>query len=74
MFSVVQLEGNVARIETPKGMLTLSRDQLPKNVREGDLLTFTEGEGWKVDQQATAVRRKLIEEKLNRLWKKTDFG
>ena len=74
MFSVVQLEGNVARIETPKGMLTLSRNQLPKNVREGDLLTFTEGEGWKVDQQATAVRRKLIEEKLTRLWKKTDFG
>lgn len=74
MFSVVQLDGNVAQIETPKGMLTLSRDQLPKNVKEGDLLTFTEGEGWKVDQQATAVRRKLIEEKLNRLWKKTDFG
>lgn len=64
-------EGDTAVIEvTDEADLThwqrANRSELPAETREGDVLTRS-GQGWQVDQAATAARREKMARRLARL-------
>ena len=61
-----RFEGSLAVIETESGMVTLRREQLPKEAAEGDILVFADGR-YTVDKKAAAERRSAVHEKLKKL-------
>ncbi|MDE6034958.1 MAG: DUF3006 domain-containing protein [Ruminococcus sp.] len=64
-----RLEDNIAVIETDGGFIEIERSRLPEDVREGDVVTETDGK-WLADVTATEQRRKNIRELMKRLMKK----
>ena len=64
-----RFEDNIAVIETDGGFIEIERSRLPEDVREGDIVTETDGI-WIVDITATQQRRKNIRELMKRLMKK----
>lgn len=60
-----RFEGDFAVTETENGMADILRSQLPENAEEGDVIYFDNGV-YVIDEKATAERRKLMAEKLNR--------
>lgn len=61
-----RFEGGIAVVETDEGIIDISREYLPENAAEGDVIVQTCG-GYIVDEQATAERRRKIAERLRRL-------
>ncbi|MCR5599766.1 MAG: DUF3006 domain-containing protein [Ruminococcus sp.] len=61
-----RFEGCLAVIETENGMVTLRREQLPKEAAEGDVLVFADGR-YTIDKKAAAERRSAVREKLKKL-------
>ena len=54
---------------TDKGLVSyidLNKKELPREVREGDVLEHTQS-GWEIDQAATYRRRTMIKDRLNKL-------
>lgn len=69
MTVIDRFENNKAVLETDSGLIEIERSRLPKNVREGDVVTENNGE-WFVDIPATEQRRLYMRELMKRLMKK----
>ena len=69
-YSVERIEENVALCEDDLGKtVKLRLDELPENVREGDIIVRTEN-GYTIDSDETSVRRKKMAEMQKKLFNK----
>lgn len=71
MLAIIErFEGDFALLEIKGGSQTIKilRGDIPATAREGDLLLCREGE-WLIDFEATARRKKEVEELAAELWK-----
>lgn len=67
-YAVDRIDENIATIENiiNKGKKEVPLELLPKNVKEGSIITL-EGGTYILNSNEEETRRKIIEEKLNRL-------
>ena len=69
-YSVERIEENVALCEDDLGKtVKLRLDELPENIREGDMIVRTEN-GYTIDSDETSVRRKKMAEMQKKLFNK----
>ena len=69
-YSVERIEENVALCEDDLGKtVKLRLDELPENIREGDIIVCTEN-GYTIDSDETSVRRKKMAEMQKKLFNK----
>ena len=69
-YSVERIEENVALCEDDLGKTVKLRiDELPENIREGDIIVRTEN-GYTIDSDETSVRRKKMAEMQKKLFNK----
>ena len=69
-YSVERIEENVALCEDDLGKTVKLRiDELPENIREGDIIVRTEN-GYTIDTDETSVRRKKMAEMQKKLFNK----
>ena len=69
-YSVERIEENVALCEDDLGeTVKLRLDELPENIREGDIIVRTEN-GYTIDSDETSVRRKKMAEMQKKLFNK----
>ncbi len=67
-----RFEGEMAVCEkSDRGMISLPRSALPPEAQEGDVVII-ENQFARIDQPATAARKKAAEEKLRQILKKTE--
>ncbi len=66
---IERFEGDFALLEIRgKGqVIKVKRAKLPPAAREGDVV-FCQGEGWLIDQKATATLKKEVEDLATELW------
>lgn len=67
MLIIERFEGNTAIIEDGGKYFEVSRDDLPANAREGDVLKKV-GSTYEIDKEKTESRRKEILKLQNSLW------
>lgn len=58
-FAIVEIEGQVK---------VISKNNIPADAREGDVLVF-ERNNWSIDQDATINVKKQTEARMERMWK-----
>lgn len=69
-YSVERIEEKVALCEDDLGKtVKLRLDELPENIREGDIIVRTEN-GYTIDSDETSVRRKKMAEMQKKLFNK----
>ena len=69
-YSVERIEENVALCEDDLGKtVKLRLDELPENIREGDIIVRTEN-SYTIDSDETSVRRKKMAEMQKKLFNK----
>ena len=69
-YSVERIEENVALCEDDiSKTVKLRLDELPENIREGDIIVRTEN-GYTIDSDETSVRRKKMAEMQKKLFNK----
>ena len=69
-YSVERIEENVALCEDDLGKtVKLRLDELPENIREGDIIVRTEN-GYTIDTDETSVRRKKMADMQKKLFNK----
>ena len=69
-YSIDRIEENVALCEDDLGKTVKLRiDELPENIREGDIIVRTEN-GYTIDSDETSVRRKKMAEMQKKLFNK----
>lgn len=69
-YSVERIEENVALCEDDLSKtVKLRLDELPENIREGDIIVRTEN-GYTIDSDETSVRRKKMAEMQKKLFNK----
>ena len=69
-YLVERIEENVALCEDDLGKtVKLRLDELPENIREGDIIVRTEN-GYTIDTDETSVRRKKMAEMQKKLFNK----
>ena len=69
-YSVERIEENIALCEDDLGeTVKLRLDELPENIREGDIIVRTEN-GYTIDSDETSVRRKKMAEMQKKLFNK----
>ena len=69
-YSVERIEENVALCEDDLcKTVKLRLDELPENIREGDIIVRTEN-GYTIDSDETSVRRKKMAEMQKKLFNK----
>ena len=69
-YSVERIEENIALCEDDLGKtIKLRLDELPENIREGDIIVHTEN-GYTIDSDETSVRRKKMAEMQKKLFNK----
>ncbi|MDD7615618.1 MAG: DUF3006 domain-containing protein [Clostridiaceae bacterium] len=69
-YSVERIEENVALCEDDLGKtVKLRLDELPENIREGDIIVRTEN-GYTIDTDETSLRRKKMAEMQKKLFNK----
>ena len=69
-YSVERIEEKVALCEDDLGKtVKLRLDELPENIREGDIIVRTEN-GYTIDTDETSVRRKKMAEMQKKLFNK----
>ena len=66
MMIIDRFEGAIAVIEGDDGIFDISRDLLPDNAAEGDIIISADGVYY-VDEEETENRRKLFAKRLRRL-------
>ena len=70
LYIIDRFEGDFAVLEEDDGTCTdVKKALLPQNAREGDVLFF-DGSSYFIDEAGTASRKKTIEEKMRRIFKK----
>lgn len=67
MLIIEHFEGNTAVVEDGGNHFEVSRDDLPANAREGDVLKKV-GSIYEIDKEKTESRRKEILKLQNSLW------
>jgi hypothetical protein len=66
-YTIDRITGNIAVCEDENGnMVKLAAAELPEGAGEGDIL-FEQGGTWCKDEKESSERRRVMEEKLNRL-------
>ena len=69
-YSIDRIEENIAVCEDDLGKtVKLRLDELPENIREGDIIVRTEN-GYTIDSDETSVRRKKMAEMQKKLFNK----
>ena len=69
-YSVERIEENIALCEDDLGKtIKLSLDELPENIREGEIIVRTEN-GYTIDSDETSARRKKMAEMQKKLFNK----
>ena len=69
-YSIDRIEENIAVCEGDDGKtVKLRLDELPENIREGDIIVRTEN-GYTIDTDETSVRRKKMAEMQKKLFNK----
>ena len=69
-YSVERIEENVALCEDDLGKtVKLRLDELPENIREGEIIVRTEN-GYTIDSDETSARRKKMAEMQKKLFNK----
>lgn len=69
-YSVERIEENIALCEDDLGKtIKLRLDELPENIREGEIIVRTEN-GYTIDSDETSARRKKMAEMQKRLFNK----
>lgn len=69
-YSVERIEENIALCEDDLGeTVKLRLDELPENIREGEIIVRTEN-GYTIDSDETSVRRKKMAEMQKKLFNK----
>lgn len=69
-YSVERIEENIALCEDDLGKtVKLRLDELPENIREGEIIVRTEN-GYTIDSDETSARRKKMAEMQKRLFNK----
>lgn len=69
-YSVERIEDNIALCEDDLGKtIKLSLDELPENIREGEIIVRTEN-GYTIDSDETSARRKKMAEMQKKLFNK----
>jgi hypothetical protein len=64
-----RFERDMAVCEKPdRTMISIPRGQLPPGVKEGDVLVIN-GDTLTLDATETARRKKVVEDRMKRLWK-----
>lgn len=64
-----RFEGSYAVCEDEaKNLLSISRQELPQNCKEGDILIEDSKGKFQQDQEAMNIRRKRIQDKMSRLF------
>lgn len=66
MMIIDRFEGDMAVIECDDGIFDISRNLLPENVVEGDVI-ISDGTTYSVDTESTEIRRKALKERFHRL-------
>lgn len=66
MMIIDRFEGSIAVIECDDGIFDISRDLLPENAVEGDVI-ISDGTTYYVDTESTEIRRKSLREQFHRL-------
>lgn len=66
MMIIDRFEQDFAVVETDDGIIDISRVYLPENAVEGDVIVLTDN-GYIIDEQATAERRRAVTEMFSRL-------
>lgn len=68
-YIVDRFEEGFAVCETEKGKyIKIERSKLPKNVKEGDVLTQTFTKAYTIDKKETEKRKKRIKKLAEDLW------
>ena len=69
-FSVDRLEDDIVVLENRKSGKTINvkREELPENIKEGDILKRINGK-YSLDDKKTIAEEKRIQDKMNDLWK-----
>ena len=69
-YSVERIEENIALCEDDLGKtVKLRLDELPENIREGEIIVLTEN-GYTIDSDETSSRRKKMAEMQKKLFNK----
>ena len=69
-YSVERIEENIALCEDDLGgTIKLNLDELPENIREGEIIVRTEN-GYTIDSDETSARRKKMAEMQKKLFNK----
>lgn len=69
-YSVERIEENIALCEDDLGKtVKLRLDELPENIREGEIIVRTEN-GYTIDSDETSARRKKMAEMQKKLFNK----
>lgn len=69
-YSVERIEENIALCEDDLGKtIKLRLDELPENIREGEIIVRTEN-GYTIDSDETSARRKKMAEMQKKLFNK----
>ena len=69
-YSVERIEEKIALCEDDLGKtIKLSLDELPENIREGEIIVRTEN-GYTIDSDETSARRKKMAEMQKKLFNK----
>ena len=66
MMIIDRFEGSLAVLETDSGNISLLREQLPKEAREGDVIAYIGGR-YVIDAVTTAKRRRETSARTKRL-------
>lgn len=67
-FIIDRFEGELAVLEGEnKALSRVESCLLPPGARQGDVLLYLPGEGYRLDEAAGAARRKAMQDMLNRL-------
>ena len=72
-YAVDRIEENIVVIEdiNTNEKIELTKEQLPEDIKEGNILIFENNE-YKVDLNEEELRRKRIQERFNRLRKREE--
>jgi len=63
MLIIDRFEGDFALIETSNGMVNISKNELPANAKEGDVLTLG------IDENESVARKKRIDGMMSSIFK-----
>jgi len=72
MITIDRIEENIAVcFDEEKQELHIPLEQLPPEIKEGDILTLLADNTYQIDQEATAQRREAIKQRLMELVRKS---